>query len=216
MKSVRVLYTKKGRMKFVSHLDMTRLMTRLLRKSKLPVWYTEGFNKHVYITFALPLSLGFESDYEVLEFKLSDDTIDIAKIPDLLNQFAPEGIQFFDCFEAVLKLGAVAFADYRITFSDGGAIMQNFSDFLAQNEIMCNKKTKRGDIKTFDFKAKINSFSLYTENENTCLDIILPAGSNDNVNPELLFNAYFEQAAEYYGYTILRRAILDADLKNFK
>ena len=66
LRNVRIFYEKKGRMKFVSHLDMNRFMSRLIAKSKIPVWYTEGFNSHIYINFALPLSLGFESDYEVL------------------------------------------------------------------------------------------------------------------------------------------------------
>ncbi|MBQ8303735.1 MAG: DUF2344 domain-containing protein, partial [Clostridia bacterium] len=61
MKNVRLIYEKKDRMRFVSHLDMTRFMSRMIQKSKVPVWYTEGFNKHIYVTFALPLSLGFES-----------------------------------------------------------------------------------------------------------------------------------------------------------
>ncbi len=62
MKNVRVFYSKKGRMKFISHLDMNRFMTRMILKSGLPVWYTEGFNPRPYLTFALPLSLGFESE----------------------------------------------------------------------------------------------------------------------------------------------------------
>ena len=62
MRNVRVFFTKHGRMKFASHLDMNRLMTRLIRLSNIPIWYTEGFNQHPYITFALPLSLDHLSE----------------------------------------------------------------------------------------------------------------------------------------------------------
>ena len=67
MRNVRIFYKKIGRMKFISHLDMTRFMSRLISKSKIPVWYTEGFNRHIYMNFAVPLSLGFEGLYEILE-----------------------------------------------------------------------------------------------------------------------------------------------------
>ena len=68
-------------MRFISHLDMTRFMSRTIRRAELPVWYTEGFNPHLYMTFALPLSLGFESDYEVVDIRLLDDNYDISTLP---------------------------------------------------------------------------------------------------------------------------------------
>ncbi len=70
MKNVRVFYEKKGRLKFVSHLDMNRFMSRLITKSKIPIWYTEGFNQHIYMNFAVPLSLGFEGFYEIMDIRL--------------------------------------------------------------------------------------------------------------------------------------------------
>ena len=77
LKSVRLFFKKNGPLKFVSHLDMNRVMIRLLRLSKVPVWYTEGFNRHPYITFALPLSLGFSSEYEVMDFRFDNDSFEI-------------------------------------------------------------------------------------------------------------------------------------------
>ena len=67
----RLFYTKTGRLKYISHLDTNRLMQRTLKRSGLPVWYSEGFNPHIYITFALPLALGLESEYtDILGIKV--------------------------------------------------------------------------------------------------------------------------------------------------
>ena len=77
LKNVRLFYKKGDRMRFISHLDMTRFMSRLIRRAGLPVWYTEGFNPHAYFNFALPLSLGFESEYEVMDFRFEDDDFSI-------------------------------------------------------------------------------------------------------------------------------------------
>ena len=71
-------------MRFISHLDMTRFMARVIRRAELPVWYTEGFNPHLYMTFALPLSLGFESEYEVVDIRLLDDGYPIDTLCDKL------------------------------------------------------------------------------------------------------------------------------------
>ena len=94
LRSVRVFYEKKGRMKFISHLDMTRFMSRLITKSKIPVWYTEGFNRHVYMNFAVPLSLGFEGLYEILEFRIIDENFSNEDCLNALKSVSVEGIEF--------------------------------------------------------------------------------------------------------------------------
>ena len=82
MRNVRIIYKKKSLLKFISHLDMNRFMTRVLRRTDIPFWYTEGFNTHLYINFALPLSLGFESDYEIMDLKITDDEYSFAQIKE--------------------------------------------------------------------------------------------------------------------------------------
>ncbi len=216
MKNVRIFYTKLNRMRFVSHLDMTRFMTRMLRKAELPIWYTEGFHPHAYITFALPLSLGFESSYEIMDIRLEDDNYPIDEICTRLNAVFPEYVRAFAAAEPILKAGKVAFAKFEITFSDGGNIAEPLKEFLAQPSILCTKKTKKGDEKEIDLIPKIKKYSLDNKEGNTILSIILPAGSNDNINPELLTGAYFEKAQEYYPFTTLRTAILDENLDMFK
>lgn len=203
-------------MRFVSHLDMTRFMTRMLRKAELPIWYTEGFHPHAYITFALPLSLGFESSYEIMDIRLEDDSYPIDGICEKLNAVFPEYVRAFEVAEPILKAGKVAFAKFEITFSDGGNIEKPLKEFLQQPSIICTKKTKSGAEKEIDLIPKIKEYSFESKNGNTVLKLILPAGSNDNVNPELLTNAYFAQAEEYYSFSMLRTAILDENLNMFK
>ena len=73
MKSVRIVFSKTGRIKYVSHLDLVRAMTRAVRRANIPLWYTEGFNKHPYLTFAAPLSLGYEGLRETMDIRMADD-----------------------------------------------------------------------------------------------------------------------------------------------
>ena len=142
-------------MRFVSHLDMTRFMTRIIRRAHLPVWYTEGFNPHLYMTFALPLSLGMESDYEVMDIRITDDNFDIGSIPEQLNAVCPPYITFFDVFEPILKAGAVAFADFKIDFDDDGLLCEALNEFFNSDSIVIEKKTKKGDTKELEVADKI-------------------------------------------------------------
>lgn len=66
-RTIRLVFSKTGRARYMSHLDLNRAMIRALRRAKLPVWYTEGFNRHPYVTFAAPLSLGYEGLHETME-----------------------------------------------------------------------------------------------------------------------------------------------------
>lgn len=92
MKSVRVWFTKEGQARYISHLDLNRVMLRAIHQSKLPVWYTEGYNQHPFITFALPLSLGFIGKRESMDLRLLDDSFSADRMIVVLNNVLPEGI----------------------------------------------------------------------------------------------------------------------------
>ena len=71
MQNVRVFFEKTGMTKYISHLDLMRCMTRAIKRAAIPAWYTEGFNPHLFITFALPLTLGVESLCESMDIPIS-------------------------------------------------------------------------------------------------------------------------------------------------
>ena len=91
---VRLFFTKLDRAKYISHLDMNRCMSRALKRSGLPVWYTGGFNPHMYLTFPLPLSLGCESSYECVDLKMTRE-VALDSIAEKVNACLPPDIQVF-------------------------------------------------------------------------------------------------------------------------
>ena len=70
MKNVRIWFTKELECKYISHLDLNRCMLRAVRRAQLPIWYTEGFNPHPYISFLLALTLGVESEGEPVDIRI--------------------------------------------------------------------------------------------------------------------------------------------------
>ena len=69
MITVRIRFEKTGEAAYISLLDLQRVFHRILKRSGLPVYYTQGFNPHIYLSFACPLSLGQESLCECCEVK---------------------------------------------------------------------------------------------------------------------------------------------------
>ena len=61
MNTVRIWFSKRGEASYISLLDLQRVMGRAIKRSGVPAWYTQGFNPHIYLTFACPLPLGQES-----------------------------------------------------------------------------------------------------------------------------------------------------------
>lgn len=90
---MRGIFSKKGRMRFVSHLDLVRLFQRASRRAALPVTVTKGFNPHLRISISKALKLGIESDGEEVIFYF-DKTIEPERFRSLINDKLPEGIRF--------------------------------------------------------------------------------------------------------------------------
>ena len=215
MRSVRVFYRKNGPLRFVSHLDMSRLVTRMLRRTGLQVWYTEGFNSRLYINFALPLSLGFTSNYECFDFKLQQDTpVDFANLKQQLIAAAPPGLEIFNLAEPVNKTGKIAAAEFKITLQDP-TVYKPLLAFLAQPEIITAKKTKKGAVKQLNLAPLILAQSLTPQKNSATLTLKLPAGGENNINPTLLLKAFSEQTGLNPGYAVCRTALYLANGNKF-
>lgn len=185
---IRVFYKKRGRIKYISHLDMNRCMQRALVRTGLPCWHTEGFNPHLYLTFALPLSLGYESDCEIMDFRLTEE-IDLGEVQNRLNAVLPEGLEVYRVALKGEKFDKIVSADYTVElYGDVEQLERRFSDFLSKPWIEVEKKTKKG-TKTVDLKPEI--LSCQTERGEDCLrlKLRLPAGKK-TINPGLLTDEF--------------------------
>ena len=214
LRNVRIYFSKLGRMKFVSHLDLTRFMARLIKKSKIPVWYTEGFNRHIYMNFAVPLSLGFESTCEIMDIRIVDENFTNSQCLEQLNSVAAEDIKFFAVNDPVLPTKEIGYADFILSFEELKAeTASKLSAFLQSDSILCEKTGKKGKVKQIDLIPKIKSFLL----EDKTLNLTLVAGSEDNLNPSLVMDTFFSQTeTEPIFYSVTRTAILDKKGNKFK
>ena len=115
MKTVRVWFEKKDTARYISHLDLNRCMSRAFHKTKLPLWYTQGFHPHVFLTITMPLSLGMIGLRESMDIRLTEEMAG-EEIIRRLNTALPLDIHVFDVTEPVMKAKDVAWASYEIVY----------------------------------------------------------------------------------------------------
>ena len=218
MRKMRLLFKKEGRAAYISHLDTMRTLQRAIARAKINAKHTEGFNPHAYIAIALPLSLGYTSECEMMDFVLLDDMPAFDLIASL-NHALPEGIVAISAYENGRKVREIASARYKITLEYDtditGDALKEISNLFSQKPVTIMKKSKRGE-KEVDITELIRSISFSQTDNNIIIDAVLAAG-NESLNPELLVRAIKNYApncapdfAKYH-----RVEVLDAENEKF-
>lgn len=204
--NTRIFFSKTDRAKYISHLDLYGVMQRSIKRAKLPVWYTEGYNPRMYVQFMLPLSLGQEGLREAADFRLLEE-IPNAEVTERLNTALPPDIRVIETAVPVRKNTDIASAEYEIT---ADIDRQKFSEFANSETIMTEKKTKRG-VSSIDLKPCLLSVEIGEK-----LVLRLPAGNEFNINPQLVLSAYETFASEKIrGQRIVRTKIFCSDGSEF-
>lgn len=192
---------------------MTRLFTRAVRRTGITMWYTEGFHPHLYMTFALPLSLGIESDCESVDMKLIDD-ITLEGVKERLNYVMPEGIVVTDVCEPIMKANQISSSRYTVTLS--AKYKDKLLEFLSKDEINAIKKGKAGE-KLVNIKNLVYDYSIKDAGKDIELTLVLASGNIKTLNPALLLSVFAnEQNVDLDGTFILRTAVLTESDEIFK
>ncbi len=95
MYKVHFSFSKKGLMRYISHLDLMRLFTRAMRRAELPLKMSEGFSPHPKLSLKRALKLGVESEHEEASIVLRFP-VEPADFKDRLQKKLPEGIEVKD------------------------------------------------------------------------------------------------------------------------
>lgn len=221
MREVRLFFSKTDRCKYISHLDINRCMSRALARAKIPLWFTEGFNPHPYMSFSLPLSLGVESLCESVDLRITDD-ISNDEIKNRMNEMLPTGIRIVDVLDDFRDCSEIAFSDYvyKFQFCDNEAALERINAVLSSSEIMAEKKAKKGKrriVKETNLKPYIDKYSISIRNDEIVLNIRLAAGPERNLNPTLLFDTIIKLIdMDFEWRSIARISLLDKNYVMFK
>lgn len=215
-KDVRVWFSKTGTARYISHLDLNRCMSRAFHKAKLPLWYTEGFNPHVFLTFAAPLSLGFEGRHESMDIRLIEE-MPYPELIKKLNAGLPHDIRVWAITEPVMKANDIANAEYilRLEAEDLAAAKAEIESVLAQGEILVEKHTKKGN-KTVDIKPYFTEMRFEAGEDTLIMTVRLPAGNQGGINPMLFVDAAEKYLQKELLVRVERTKLFDAKFREFQ
>ena len=217
MKNVRIWFEKKGAARYISHLDLTRCMSRALKLSGLPVWYTEGFNPRIYMTYAMPLSLGVQGDRECMDIRLLEDR-DFSEIVSALNERLPADIRILSAADPVRKFEEIAYADYEVLLEANQAeqLETALKSLLSKEQILVMKHGKKGD-KEIDIKPHFSHADIRkTDDTHLCVAFRLPCSVSGSVNPSLLLDALQRETGEEPDAKIVRKRLLTGDFSEIQ
>jgi radical SAM-linked protein len=209
-----IKFEKKDKMIYISHLDTQRLFHRVLKRLKIDLKYSKGFNPHPKLSFAQPLSLGHASVSEYLEFETEEGVLQAAAIKDRFNALLPRGIKIIEAWrlpsESKSVSSLVSAAKYRIEIPFFFTYMEAAMEFFGRERIMAEKSKKKSE--PVNIRPMIIALKPLMVNENNItLTSTLHCGSAANLNPELMLRCFYECSGRAYdraAVTIERTAML--------
>lgn len=191
MRKLRLLFAKKERAIYISHLDLMHVLQRVFLRAGYQLKFSEGFNPHPVISIAVPLSVGAASICELLDFTLLDEEIDYSKLITDLNDAMPEGIVALDVYEPQRKASGVKWlrveGHYDYDNASPEAMVSALREFYAAKEIPVTRKTKRGEG-VLDIAPHIKEMTISAVSDGVRVETVISV-NEPTINPDLLVNA---------------------------
>lgn len=192
---IRATYTKTGELKYLSHLDMVRLIERAFRRSGIELNYTQGFHPTAKISFSPPVALGIESYCEMMEADVNCSEFSEEDFKEKLNTVLPAGCSIsaaVEIKENEKKMSkCVLYSDYEIVFDCLDCDDLVISIYKATDSDSCfvKKTNKSGKEVQTDIKDKIIYLDAYENFEGKAvLRCILDNTQNSILSPAVLMD----------------------------
>lgn len=213
MYKVRVSFAKLGTARYISHLDLMQVFRRAFSRAGLRLCYSGGYHPHMQMNILLPLSTGFSSECELLDFELEGEHAP-SSLVERLNAVLPEGVRVLKIIDSDRRAGDIAAAEYDVRI-EGDITAEAVAALFARESIILTKRTKRGESEA-DIKPLIRKFEVKNIDGGVLINAVLAAGQ-ESLNPEYLVKA----AEKYSGASDLyaayhRRAIYDTNDEVFQ
>ena len=199
-------YRKGEELRFISHLHIQRLLQRGLRRANIPLAYSQGFNPHPLLSFASALAVGYTSDAEWLDVRLSTQ-MDPADFMRKLNGVLPVGFRILEAKEAPEELPTLtslthsALHQIELTMEQAYSLpmLQDGLMQLLAGPIVVNKRTK-GGMKDVDIRPQVLAATLKgAEEKKDGLSLSILGVSN--VNGSLNIELFMQELVRKWGLT---------------
>lgn len=188
----RLLFAKTGNAVWISHLDLMRMFQRAFKRAGLPLKHTQGFNPRPSVSIALPLSVGVESECELLDFELDGCILPNNEICQRLNACLIRGVEVLDVYEDGRKIRDLSLLRCAVTLEYDDGVPANTEDAISslfsQTSLTVPKKTKNG-MQEQDIIPMIRKITVEQVGEKEIRMDALICCQNPSLNPQQLATA---------------------------
>ena len=214
----RLKITKKGLLRYFSHLDWQSTFHKVLARSGLNMVFSLGFNPTMKVSMGVALPLFAQSEGELVDIEIYDNLTE-NEVMDVINPKLPDGAKIVDVKRVERYTMAVdiaaQWAEYCITPYCKSNENYDFEEFkkdvervLTSPEILISKKNKKGVEKTTDFKKSVGTYRF----EGGSLYIFLKTGQGSEI-PALRADSLMQLVNPEKLFDITRLRFLDENLK---
>ena len=221
---LRFKFRKVGRLRYVSHLELVRTVSKAATRAGIPCWFTQGFNPVPKIVFGTPMSVGMESECELMELRLTE-RIDPADALERLNRATPEELTFLDAYYPDNKLTDQCFAEYEVlvrTERDAAELAETFRKLLSDPDLTCRNLTHGKATERVVGKQTADAKVEVTGEHTLRLTMTLGTSQGEFLNPDYVMIA-LDQATGFLDgsplentYLIRRLRALDGERNPFR
>lgn len=207
------VFEKNERVRHIGHLDIQRAVQRGLRRSGLPVAYSNGFNPHILVSFASALSTGSCGKKEIMDVRMAEDVneeeflirMNAAMPPEMQLSAARAVDDHHPALTACLKAGT-----YEMRFRNSAQadrLISAIEPMMMRETIPVMRKTKKG-ISEVDMKPLIISL----RGEKTTLYATLTLTEKESCKPGMIIEGLKKEAGipenEEVGMLVIRTGLL--------
>jgi radical SAM-linked protein len=195
LQRLRMVFSKGGEIKYISHLDLLRAWERALRRAELPLAYSRGFNPRPKLSFAAALAVGFTGRMEMLDVFL-EQHLGLRQCASRVQAQLPIGLRLQSISEVATELPSlpslVTAAEYEVlVWSEQGLDDTNarLQGLLAVESIPRRRERPDG-VRAYDLRPLIDGLWLASAHAGTAVvGMRLRAGSKGTGRPDEVMNA---------------------------
>lgn len=199
MSLLRCKFTKEDDIIYISHLDTMKMIERALRRAKIKLSFSQGFNPHPKMAFAQALSLGVISLAEYMDVEIEED-ISCDEFLERINAVLPAGVRFLSAKVIDKKetslMASVDYSRYAIEIEGDFSGLDSkveIEKFMKNDEIINLKKTKKGAMKEINIRPMIKDLAVLASSDDSILfNAVIQTSSAGNLKPEVLMKKITE------------------------
>ena len=165
----RITYQITGLLRFLSHKELMRMISRVFRRARLPLAFSHGFHPHPLIAFGPPRPVGVAGTAEQIDFRLVE-LLQPAALSERISAELPKDIRLTNVAHIPLQTKSITAsiekADYELDLPENSDLSpEKITNFLSKSEVIFQRKTPKGtrsfNIRNGVFDLKLSKPQLF-------------------------------------------------------